>query len=242
MPPGRSHPTVHGVSRAETQRTSASCLFVRQFSALPGSTRWWVPMMGILKIKRGLLTSEHRHHFGDPCSCSKAVIMFSRHAPWDGRTLEWSIASPPPVYNSSNPRSPSRSILAVETYARTLAAGGEEGQGIHLPQPSVFVLVACGSSRCLWVLFSTLLTWAAWGSLCQHYAGPSRVGGKHTFLGERRIASSGRNPPRGACRPDYTRKLMMWAVGRIACFRGPDAIIFSITAKVSRVPALDVRS
>lgn len=60
--------------------------------------------------------------------------------PWDGRTLEWSIASPPPVYNF-------RTLPAVSVrdafweHKQGLTPLGElqeHGEDIHLPQPSYF--------------------------------------------------------------------------------------------------------
>jgi cytochrome c oxidase subunit 1 len=81
--------------------------------------------------------------------------------PWDGRTLEWSIASPPPVYNFR--------ILPAVTQrdafwaAKRTPEGGAtpagDGHGIHLPQPSVFpALCAFGMLLSAYgVLFSALL-------------------------------------------------------------------------------------
>lgn len=81
--------------------------------------------------------------------------------PWDGRTLEWSIASPPPVYNfRSLPTVTSREAFWQSKHTPvTLAASEEDEQGIHLPQPSVFpALCAFGLLLGAYgVLFSTLL-------------------------------------------------------------------------------------
>ena len=68
--------------------------------------------------------------------------------PWDGRTLEWSISSPPPEYNFeeiptiydrddwwSTKRHPVRRAVPVA------GASGENGNGIHLPQPSYWPAV-----------------------------------------------------------------------------------------------------
>jgi len=67
--------------------------------------------------------------------------------PWDGRTLEWSISSPPPEYNFAE-------IPVVETrdpfWAQkrsgisAVRIGGGSGEGehdIHMPQPSYWPLV-----------------------------------------------------------------------------------------------------
>lgn len=60
--------------------------------------------------------------------------------PWDGRTLEWSIASPPPVYNfqvlpTVTDRDPF--WVAKRTPQGVVTPTGD-GDGIHLPQPSIF--------------------------------------------------------------------------------------------------------
>lgn len=67
--------------------------------------------------------------------------------PWDGRTLEWSISSPPPEYNFAE-------IPVVETIdpfwaqkrsgISAVRVGGGSGEGehnIHMPQPSYWPLV-----------------------------------------------------------------------------------------------------
>ena len=68
--------------------------------------------------------------------------------PWDGRTLEWSISSPPPEYNfeeiptiyerddwwSTKRRHVRRAVPVA-------GASGENGKGIHLPQPSYWPAV-----------------------------------------------------------------------------------------------------
>ena len=66
--------------------------------------------------------------------------------PWDGRTLEWSIPSPPPEYNFVEvPHVQDRDDWWEEKQRRRerrevpVVAGGsdqEEGHNIHLPQPS----------------------------------------------------------------------------------------------------------
>src|SRR5271156_81093 len=80
--------------------------------------------------------------------------------PWDARTLEWSIPSPPPVYNFVTvPTVTSRDAFWVEKYG-DVEASGLEGEGrtylpeaaneeivakIHMPGPSLFpILIALG--------------------------------------------------------------------------------------------------
>jgi cytochrome c oxidase subunit 1 len=81
--------------------------------------------------------------------------------PWDGRTLEWSMSSPPPVYNFRHiPTVQSRD--AFWYHKRTpeaVAVPVEDHHGIHLPQPSLFpALCALGLLLAAYgVLFSTLL-------------------------------------------------------------------------------------
>jgi cytochrome c oxidase subunit I len=80
--------------------------------------------------------------------------------PWDARTLEWSVPSPPPVYNFADvPIVRHRDdfwhtkyVEVPEQAPRRVFAGGaggedevEHGHSIHLPSPSYFpVLAACG--------------------------------------------------------------------------------------------------
>jgi cytochrome c oxidase subunit 1 len=77
--------------------------------------------------------------------------------PWDGRTLEWAISSPPPEYNFAEiPEVHSRDDFWHRKYteddegrlvplpsggAEAHAAAGHDGHGIHLPAPSYFPLV-----------------------------------------------------------------------------------------------------
>jgi cytochrome c oxidase subunit 1 len=81
--------------------------------------------------------------------------------PWDARTLEWSISSPPPVYNFRvTPTVHSRDALWAQKIAPVAPALCENGQhGIHLPQPSYFpALCALGIMLGAYgVLFSTVL-------------------------------------------------------------------------------------
>ena len=75
--------------------------------------------------------------------------------PWDARTLEWSMPSPPPEYNFAEvPIVKERDDFWYTKYpteephgapARVFAGGADahdEGHGIHLPDPSYFPLVA----------------------------------------------------------------------------------------------------
>jgi cytochrome c oxidase subunit 1 len=77
--------------------------------------------------------------------------------PWDGRTIEWMIPSPPPEYNFAEiPIIEHRDDFWHRKYLTTpegtpsrVFAGGEavadeheEGHGIHMPDPSYFPLVA----------------------------------------------------------------------------------------------------
>ena len=77
--------------------------------------------------------------------------------PWDGRTLEWTIPSPPPEYNFAEiPVVERRDDFWYRKYAETpegkpikVLAGGagngehdEPGHGIHLPSPSLFPVIA----------------------------------------------------------------------------------------------------
>ena len=86
--------------------------------------------------------------------------------PWDGRTLEWSIPSPPPVYNFATiPVVHSRDPFWVEKYGAGHGAGrgapvhasvqeqhrarvvheesgdAHEGHGIHMPWPSYYPII-----------------------------------------------------------------------------------------------------
>jgi cytochrome c oxidase subunit 1 len=79
--------------------------------------------------------------------------------PWDGRTLEWSISSPPPEYNFAEvPEVTSRDDFWHHNYTEDdeghlvpLPSGGaygsdddgsqHDGHGIHLPSPSIYPLV-----------------------------------------------------------------------------------------------------
>ncbi|MAF53774.1 MAG: cytochrome c oxidase subunit I [Chloroflexi bacterium] len=70
--------------------------------------------------------------------------------PWDGRTLEWSIPSPPPEYNfAAIPIVQDRDDWWAQKQSRPervpvpVAGGadGEEGHDIHLPQPSYWPIV-----------------------------------------------------------------------------------------------------
>jgi len=70
--------------------------------------------------------------------------------PWDGRTLEWSIPSPPPVYNFAvEPTVHDRDEFWLEKYGdghggqprpRARAATAQDIAGIHMPSPSYWPL------------------------------------------------------------------------------------------------------
>ena len=69
--------------------------------------------------------------------------------PWDGRTLEWSISSPPPEYNFEQiPTVHGKDPFWAQKYegvAMVPVAGGlgeEGGHSIHLPQASYWPFVA----------------------------------------------------------------------------------------------------
>ncbi|GAC1409428.1 MAG: cytochrome c oxidase subunit I [Actinomycetota bacterium] len=78
--------------------------------------------------------------------------------PWDARTLEWSIPSPPPEYNFAEiptvhslddfwhkkyVENPEGRPIPVPSGAQSAAAssGHEEGHGIHMPSPSYFPII-----------------------------------------------------------------------------------------------------
>ena len=69
-------------------------------------------------------------------------------APWDGRTLEWSIPSPPPEYNFRE----IPTVRSLDDWWNTKQGGnfkeipvaggsGDEEHSIHLPQPSYWPFV-----------------------------------------------------------------------------------------------------
>ena len=88
---------------------------------------------------------------------SKTRGAIAGNDPWDGRTLEWSIPSPPPEYNFAEiPEVNSRDDFWYRKYTEDeegrlvpLPSGGAEaeaqaahdGHGIHLPAPSYYPLV-----------------------------------------------------------------------------------------------------
>ena len=66
--------------------------------------------------------------------------------PWDGRTLEWSIPSPPPEYNFSQiptvrDRDPFWAQKREGVRAVPVAGGSEDEHDIHMPQPSYWPFV-----------------------------------------------------------------------------------------------------
>src|ERR1700680_3449464 len=80
--------------------------------------------------------------------------------PWDARTLEWSIPSPPPIYNFITvPTVHSRDAFWVEKYGDVEASGlgekrvnvefqppasPEDAAGIHMPAPSLYPVIMAG--------------------------------------------------------------------------------------------------
>jgi len=74
---------------------------------------------------------------------SRGTGKLAGNDPWDGRTLEWSIPSPPPLYNFAT----IPTVKAVDAYwhDKYVATGGEPEDGhhaIHLPQPSYWPFFA----------------------------------------------------------------------------------------------------
>ena len=68
--------------------------------------------------------------------------------PWDGRTLEWSISSPPPEYNfeqipTVHGRDPhwAQKREGIATVPVAGGSGEEGGHSIHMPQPSYWPFV-----------------------------------------------------------------------------------------------------
>lgn len=81
--------------------------------------------------------------------------------PWDARTLEWLLPSPPPVYNfRALPEVSSLDALWEHKYGDSrLTAMEEPGPGLHMPQPSYFpALCALGILLAAYgVLYSLVL-------------------------------------------------------------------------------------
>ncbi len=81
--------------------------------------------------------------------------------PWDARTLEWLLSSPPPVYNfRALPEVSSLDALWEHKYGEhRLTTMAEHGPGIHMPQPSYFpALCALGMLLAAYgVLYSVVL-------------------------------------------------------------------------------------
>jgi len=101
--------------------------------------------------------------------------------PWDGRTLEWSIPSPPPEYNFAEiPTVHGRDSFWEEKEERRRINSDTEGTGlgesvenhgsIHMPSPSY------------WPLFTAIGVALIGGGLLSHYA-LSFVGGIIAMVG-----------------------------------------------------------
>jgi cytochrome c oxidase subunit 1 len=83
--------------------------------------------------------------------------------PWDGRTLEWTIASPPPVYNFAVvPVVHDRDDFWVQKYGDGHGAPPKKAappahvdpSSIHMPPPSFWPIVLAGA---MFVMFSGAL-------------------------------------------------------------------------------------
>lgn len=106
-----------------------------------------VATMGSLVLALGVLVFVHNFFW----SIRKGEI--AGDDPWDGRTLEWSIPSPPPEYNFATiPIVHDRDAFWDEKQRRSGEAvpqggsgsggyGSEENHGIHMPSPSYWPLV-----------------------------------------------------------------------------------------------------
>ena len=115
-----------------------------------------------LRHRDGLGLVERRIHAGNVLVLAVGILMFMHNIarswrkgeaagadPWDGRTLEWSIPSPPPEYNFAEiPDVHDRDdwwARKRREVRRAVPVGGgsgdEEGHDIHMPQPSYWPLV-----------------------------------------------------------------------------------------------------
>jgi cytochrome c oxidase subunit 1 len=101
-----------------------------------------VASIGALVLAAGILAFVHNFFW----SLRKGEI--AGDDPWDGRTLEWSISSPPPEYNFAVIPTVSGRDPFWET---KMAAGGDQSvtqepdvdpSSIHMPSPSYWPLVA----------------------------------------------------------------------------------------------------
>ncbi|MGF1483276.1 MAG: cytochrome c oxidase subunit I [Opitutales bacterium] len=87
--------------------------------------------------------------------------------PWDARTLEWSIPSPPPAYNfARTPIIPGRDAWWLhKKFGKQIEYEADDGHGIHMPSQSWFPLFAsCGLFifGMAWAFFATGYGSAFW--------------------------------------------------------------------------------
>jgi cytochrome c oxidase subunit 1 len=95
--------------------------------------------------------------------------------PWDGRSLEWSIPSPPPAYNFADiPVIQTRDdwwhrkytedatgrLVRLPSDRAGIAVAPDDGKGIHMPSPSYFPFVVAAGLPCLG--YAAVLTEILW--------------------------------------------------------------------------------